>query len=112
MPFDGSRLDLTTRILINGRDRLERDGWCRGMLVDHLGRVCMMGALGYDGPTATITLSRRSPRTRAVLRLARALGFSTALDEDVPKAVVTWNDASRRTRKQVLEVFDRAIAGI
>lgn len=94
MPFDGTKLDDVTKLLIEGRERIER-GWCQGVM-RKLGAVCMVGAL-YEGTIG----SDGNIYFNAELRLQRGAGT-----DDLPR----WNDAPERTKDEVLQAFDRAIA--
>ena len=93
MPFDGSGLDDVTKLLIEGRDRIER-GWCRNRLQWN-GAVCMLGAIGWGERPSARQLAARN-------RLARAIGTY-----HVPR----WQDAPERTKTDVLAAYDAAIAG-
>jgi len=46
MPFDGTQLDAATKLLIDVKDAIIRDGWCVGIFTDSHGRHCMLG--GFD----------------------------------------------------------------
>jgi hypothetical protein len=88
MPFDGNDLDDATKLLIEGRKRIEA-GWSQYEFQNDRGAVCIEGAI-------------RLPAYRdAVYRLQRAIGT---------RSLVSWNDAPGRTKEEVLAVFDRAIA--
>jgi hypothetical protein len=99
LPFDGTKLDDVTKLLIEGRERIEQ-GWCQGRF-EAKGSFCMLGAIRYDHQT---TKWRRAARKR----LARALGLGQEADGN---HIPNWNDAPGRTKDEVLQAFDRAIAG-
>jgi hypothetical protein len=84
LPFDGLSLSPVTRALIAGRERIER-GWCQnaGRLGDS---VCAGVAIGD----------------------VVALGvFREAIGHH---DISFWNDSPKRTKEDVLNTFDRAIA--
>ena len=93
MPFDPVQLDDVTKLLIEGRERIER-GWCKYNL--QLGNaVCALGAIGWgERPSETKIEARR--------RLSAAVGT-----DRIPH----WNDAPERTKQDILDAFDAAIAG-
>ena|SRR5216684_356686 len=96
MPFDGKEFEVelseTTKLLIAGKERIEK-GWCKGMLHQRtllLGhKYCMLGAVwGRSGSIRAASL----------------------LMECVPdKSIAQFNDARKRTKDEVLAVFDNAI---
>ncbi len=98
MPFDGSKLDDVTCLLIEGHEHVER-GWCQGACYRD-GAVCMLGALGFRNDRRP----EAEPLTvqKAMTRLEHAIGTH---------AIGAWNDAAGRTKEEVLRVFDIAIAG-
>ena len=94
MPFDGSGLDDVTKLLIEGRERIERGGFCKGRFKSGTA-FCTLGALSWG--------ERPSPRQiGARRRLCRAI-----VDNDI----IRWNDAPERTKQDILDAFDAAIAG-
>lgn len=97
MPFDGSQLDDVTKLLIEGRERIEQ-GWCQRR-TRHRGAVCAVGAL-YPTDYGIFLL--------AVQRLGRAAGLESVDCGEIPH----WNDAPERTKAEVLAVYDSAIAQI
>ena len=98
MPFDGTKLDETTKLLIEGRAKVER-GWIQGAYCTVDG-VCMTGALGYGGDGVfDIELDILDAATK---RLEAATGWCP---------VTLWNDVPGRTQAEVIAAYDRAIAG-
>lgn len=96
MPYDGSRLNETTKTLIAARSLVER-GWCQNKM--RLGGdVCMVGAMHGASDAAWVLLGR-------AIGEEIAIGYT----EDLAP-IVDWNDTKGRTKKQVLAAFDRAIA--
>jgi hypothetical protein len=81
-------------LLKEGKARIKQ-GWCQGKIFDSNGNFCMVGA---------VTSSRNSGETfMACLNIMDHVIFpSTSLGE--------WNDHPGRTKKEVLAVFDQAIA--
>lgn len=96
MPFDGTKLDDVTKLLIEGRERIEQ-GWCQHKTRER-GAVCVIGAL-HDGRSGV-----DEPYYAAMRRLGRAVGLAWSL-------LPLWNDAPGRTKDEVLAAFDKAIAG-
>lgn len=106
MPFDGSQLDDVTKLLIEGRGRIER-GWCQGRF-EAPGAVCMLGAIRWNA-TWTPEAEARLPTTMAARnRLSDAIGMRETDRAHIPY----WNDAPGRTKDEVLAAFDKAIAQI
>lgn len=91
MPLDDSQLDEVTKLLIEGRERIEQ-GWCQ-YATRKDGAVCMVGAI-YTTVDNTYC--------DAVRRLQRVIDMVD---------IVVWNDAPGRTQDEVLDAFDKAIAG-
>jgi hypothetical protein len=93
MPFDGTQLDETTKLLIAARERIER-GWCQKKM--RLGgEVCMVGAM-----------ADARANEEAWRRMARATGIANLA------VLADWNDRPERTKEEVLAAFDRAIASV
>jgi hypothetical protein len=115
MPFDGTT-NPTLETLIRARQILAEGGWCQGVLVDHRGRVCAIGALlkGHDLPWK----DDRSEILPAVGVLVEANQLPLAVERGCsPEAllqisVVEWNNAAGRTKEEVLDAFDRAIESL
>jgi len=84
MPFDGTTLSRTTLALMNGRRRIER-GWCQGVL-NRGDEVCAIGAM----------------KDHIALEMLMEAHGKTGL--------IDWNDEPGRTKEDVLELYDRAIA--
>ncbi len=98
MPFDGSNLSEVKLLLIRARERIEKKGWCQGAF--HRGSAsCMMGALGY-------TRKRGCPSGLHYMAGEQLRSF---VGGDL---VPHWNDRPGRTKAEVLEVFDKAIASV
>lgn len=97
MPFDGSKYPTTspiTDMLVEARHRLDQ-GWCQ-LSMRQRGSVCMIGSLAiheYD---------RFVDAERLLLDAIRDLGYPQS-------SVAAFNDAPSRTKRDVLDVFDRAI---
>ena len=109
MPFDGVEISEVTERLVIGRARIEA-GWCQGHLYlnrwSWYGRsreYCLIGAVRVDlpgwsigGPDAAADLL-----TLAIIKL----GYGTGI-----WPVSAFNDSPVRTKAQVLDVVDLAIA--
>jgi hypothetical protein len=98
MPFDGNdyeRAPLVTQMLIEGRQRLE-NGWSQRVMRQR-GSVCMIGSLAITD--------------YEVFALAEQL-ILAAIHESghTYSSVVAFNDDLCRTKEEVLEVYDTAIA--
>ena len=75
-------------------DRIEEVGWCRYVLVDGEGRMCVSGALQDVTRSSSVAGSARW-YLRRVLRMN----------------VVVWNDRPGRTRGQVLRMLRDVASG-
>lgn len=98
MPFDGSNFlyqNAVTQLLIEGRARVEQ-GWCRHAYQKRTGEVCMAGALGVRNALSVNVL-----QYDAIQRLRVAING---------RDIEEFNDARGRTKEDILEVYDRAIA--
>jgi hypothetical protein len=94
MPFDPVQLDDVTKLLIEGRERIERGGFCKARFKSGTA-FCTLGAIGWgERPSETKIEARR--------RLSAAVGT-----DRIPH----WNDAPERTKQDILDAFDAAIAG-
>ena len=72
-------------------DYIREHGWCQNVLESD-GRVCMYGAIERIAP-------EHDNRSRMLIE---------ALRENVPEYLIAqFNDASGRTKEEVLEVFDK-----
>lgn len=91
------------KLLKRARARVAR-GWCKGESRKRIrGRVhhCAFGAIFYDSP--------KSPNYKAchIAREHMAVGVGIA-----PNELGAWNDDPKRTKRQVLAAFDKAIASV
>ena len=98
MPFDGTDykvLSPVTHMLMDGRQRVQ-NGWSQRVMRQR-GSVCMIGSL-------TITdYEVYAVAEGLILEAIHGLGYAYL-------SVVAFNDDLRRTKKEVLEVYDTAIA--
>jgi hypothetical protein len=98
MPFDGTDYQIlspVTRMLIDGRKRVQ-NGWSQRIMRQR-GSVCMIGSL-------TITdYEVFAVAEKLILEAIHELGYTYS-------SVVAFNDHLCRTKEQVLEVYDIAIA--
>lgn len=108
MPFDGVEVSEVTERLLIGRARIEA-GWCQNHLYRNRrtwrGRrpeYCLMAAVRLDLPGWSVGV----PDMAAIL-LARAI---VDLRYDGWSHVAEFNDFPGRTKAQILEVLDVAIA--
>jgi hypothetical protein len=116
MPFDGTT-NPTLETLIRARQILAEDGWCQGVLWDHRGRVCAIGALLKGGG-----LPWEDDRRSILPALGVLIEANQLPPEDDPRlptpearlqiSVVRWNNAAGRTKEEVLDAFDRAIESL
>jgi hypothetical protein len=99
MPFDGNDYSATvlpvTQMLTVGREQVKR-GWCQGSMRQR-GSACMIGSLVVDD--FDVFTNAES----LLLSAIRQLGYAHA-------SVASFNDDLHRTKDQVLDVYDRAIA--
>jgi hypothetical protein len=97
MPFDGANYQIlspVTQMLADGRQRVQ-DGWSQ-RIMRRRGSACMIGSLTItDYGTYCIA-------EELMLEAIHGLGYAYP-------SVVAFNDDSRRTKEQVLEVYDTAI---
>jgi hypothetical protein len=107
MPFDGLELSEVTERLLIGRARIKA-GWCqhhlkrtkwtlRGRRVDY----CLIGSIYEDLPYAISAVPVARSEKFLILAIEMRCGRKSILD---------FNDAPGRTKAQVLEVLDVAIA--
>ena len=98
MPFDGTDyqvLSPVTRMLMDGRQRVQ-SGWSQRVM-RRRGSVCMIGSL-------TITdYEVYAIAEQLILEAIHGLGYAYS-------SVVAFNDDLHRTKKEVLKVYDTAIA--
>jgi len=98
MPFDGANYQIlspVTHMLIDGRQRVQ-NGWSQRAMRQR-GSVCMIGSL-------TITdYEVFAIAEKLMLEAIHELRYTYS-------SVVAFNDDLRRTKEQVLEVYDIAIA--
>lgn len=94
MPFDGTTHQVESeavKALRHGRERVRR-GWFSVFGLVFNPRICAWMALPNDG------------REGAEQALMRAAGVASL------KGIFDWNDKWYRTRRQVVRLYDRAIA--
>jgi hypothetical protein len=97
MPFDNVPLASPLVLMLQAaRSKIEQ-GWCQGAMRQR-GKVCMFGALSHEDDGS---LSRAA--AEVLLAAIHSRGYSHG-------QVTAFNDAAGRTKEQVLEVYDAAIA--
>ena len=98
MPFDGTDYQVVSPVahmLIDGRERVQ-NGWSQRVMRQR-GSVCMIGSL-------TITdYEVFAVAEQFILDAIHELGYACS-------SVVAFNDDLCRTKQEVLEVYDTAIA--
>lgn len=97
MPFDGGNYvseSSVTRMLVEGRQQAEY-GWCQHAMRQR-GSVCMIGSFTIEDYTLF------TKAEGLLLRAIASLGYPHS-------SVAQFNDDVRRTKHQVLEVYDLAI---
>jgi hypothetical protein len=98
MPFDGANYQIlspVTQMLMDGRQRVQ-NGWSQ-RIMRRRGSVCMIGSL-------TITdYEVYCIAEEFILEAIHGLGYAYS-------SVVAFNDDPFRTKEQVLEVYETAIA--
>ena len=98
MPFDGKDYQIlspVTEMLIKGRQRVQ-NGWSQHIMRQR-GAVCMIGSL-------TITdYEVFAVAEQLILEAIQELGYYYS-------SIVAFNDDLPRTKQEVLEVYDAAIA--
>ena len=106
MPSDGTTLDdPIVRRLEEGKQVILNQGWCQYIRVDGLNRVCLLGA--YTGNCDIETVSHT---TQAAIEALQNLIPSRYGYTHPWSRVAMWNNEDGRTKEQVLELIDRAIA--
>ena len=110
--------------LLDAADRLEVNGWCKGMMYDHRGRSCALGALWLtlrrhdcrddnsfpDVVGVTVYMPRPLVELAARVEcyLARTYKGHKHLHLTPGFNIARWNDAKHRTKKQVLRALREA----
>ena len=93
MPFDGTKVDKTGKLLLAAADLLQAEGWVQGSMRRYGGR-CVVGAISDAGcPRATAQQLNRA-YNRALALAGTNLPF--------------WNDAPGRTKEEVINLLRRA----
>jgi hypothetical protein len=98
MPFDGSKYGTAspvTQTLREAKQQVEQ-GWCQHFMRQR-GSVCMIGSLATNDYSQFIDAEAR------LLEAIRSLGYRHA-------SVAAFNDDLCRTKLEVLQVYDEAIA--
>lgn len=105
MPFDDAgftQRQINLEILRAARDRVSvRGSWCQGMFYDGSGAHCAIGWLRAVAP----------PRERErVTHILATEVLMPILSRGGWQNVEEWNDEPSRRRRDVVRLFDRAIA--
>jgi hypothetical protein len=111
MPFDGTT-NPTLETLIRARQILAEDGWCQGVLVDHRGRVCAIGALMMGCAFELASIFPAVGVLAEANQLPPAVEHGRSPEALLQISVVRWNNAAARTKEEVLDAFDRAIGSL
>lgn len=83
-------------VLLAARTLIDCEGWTQRTFVDWHGKFCAVGAvINTSAPSLPQIEARRS--------------VADAVNIDVDR-LTNWNDHARRTKAEVLEAFDLAIA--
>jgi hypothetical protein len=113
-------------ILERAKNGLKEKGWTRHTVMDHEGKMCLLGALNYgcmgsplDGPY-DVSLHEDVAKARPAYDKARELTLSCAhekIDELMPgrggmegTGIMTFNDSIARGEQDVFAVLDCALA--
>ncbi len=105
MPFDGTNLTKTQRLLIRARNRIE-NGWCQNHLtLKGKTEFCMIGALGVTNMGA-----RSAVQNSAMAWLSQAIVPNPIYPVAVRETIIHYNNFSLRTKEEVLATFDKAIS--
>lgn len=95
-----------SEVLERTADTILERGWCQNELEDPAGRVCLLGALHH------VLIGKKfdwepdpalKPLYFKVMDSLEAVGVRTG-----GKAVANWNNAPKRTQKEVIETLRRA----
>jgi hypothetical protein len=108
MPFDSlPELDEATLILCTARDLIIEDGWCQGMYSSWAGARCAVGAIRFSIGNLE---GKAKVLDKAIKRLASTLPVDYRAQQAFSDAIVNWNDTKGRTKQQVINQFNKAIA--
>jgi len=94
-----ANIDEAGKILLEAADYIERLGWCQGVHENGQGEVCAMGAICHCYRGGDLTRRRQNGDLVAIHRLQNYVG---------PSYVGDWNDASGRTKDQVVAALRAA----
>lgn len=91
----------TSQILRDAKATIQKYGWMKGLYGDERRGFCILGAVMYqmEAPETGIT-------TAAIDELAKVVG----IPKQMSAQIAWWNDSPARTKAQVYDVFDQAIA--
>lgn len=96
-----SELKSTVEYLREARDILIEEGWTQGAYVTPRG-YCAVGACSHVSPARYA-----SPITTSII-----MPLWEALAAEGIDYIFEWNDAPGRTKEEVIDLFDRAIANV
>lgn len=101
-----------SEVLGQARD-IVANGWCKGALNDHRGNHCALGALYAAEAKDVFEPSILSGDARvafgAISDIAEELGYTFDWGHG---NIVAFNNAPETTHQDVLNLFDKAIAGL
>lgn len=95
----------THEVLVGARNYLEEHGWVQATMTDGE-RVCVLGAIkAASGRVARPWHCGLFPHVQVLIQALT--GKVGAVSSD---PLTRWNDAPGRTKEEVLDLFDKAIA--
>jgi hypothetical protein len=114
MPFDGST-NPNVAIVQRMRQALKQRGWCKNVLEDSGGRVCLYGALNVATYGAPYWNSGLESATLNALRPLRDKIYQTMQAEagcglEYASSAVIFNNAPETTFEDILAFLDRVEA--
>jgi hypothetical protein len=102
------------RILLRAHEEIERRGWCQGTCMNHMGEVCLQGAIAL---AMGYTMSADSYGTLDEKAADSLMGqFHVLLPRLFPDATIrpfslsSWNDWPSRTKNDVLRLLHDTVA--
>lgn len=98
-------------VLTEARRKIAEVGWCKGNFVarDEEGKICAYcayGAISWSIPLELSQPVRVGVSEGAIGKLKEVLRAEHGFDDYIAE----WNDAEGRTKEEVIDLFDEALA--
>ena len=97
----------TVQILKDARALLVEKGWCRFELETGSGSLCAIGAINMAATGKSDEWGKNAPYKVLAAAFGEKLPLYAGQIETDP--IADWNNARKRTKRQVLAAFSRAI---